>query len=437
MAWLERKDNGPYHLGFRFAGERYKPSLETTDKEEAEARRQRLEESIRLVKSGRLTLPDDADVSDFLLSDGKLNGKPRPKAKLQTLRQFKEAFLDSIPQGSLEENTLDGMDIHFTHLFRVFGKSRLLRTLTLEILQDYVDTRSKDDGLRGKKLSPATIKKELTTLRTLWNWAKNAEYFHRAFPSRGLRYPKSAEKPPFQTWAEITRKIEAYKISPEKQADLWECLFLTTVEIAELLADVKKVALQPCIYPMLVFAAHTGARRSEILRSQVDDVDLLGRTLTIREKKRVRGRCTTRAVPISPALYNVLEEWLANHPGIGSTFFLDECLPSSRKTRSEVEPLTPDEAQHHLKRSMGNTEKWSPIRGWHVFRHSFCSNCAAAGIDQRIINSWVGHQTEEMVKRYRHLIPNQQQEAIAKVFASPREVQRDSTALPFAGPACG
>ena len=143
-----------------------------------------------IVKSGRLILPDDANVSDFLLSDGKLDGKPRPKAKLQTLRQFKEAFLDSIPEGSLEENTLSGMEIHFTHLFRVLGKSRLLRSLTLENLQDYVDARSKDDGLRGKKLSPATIKKELTTLRTLWNWAKNAEYFHRAFPSRGLRYPK-------------------------------------------------------------------------------------------------------------------------------------------------------------------------------------------------------------------------------------------------------
>ena len=418
MAWLERKDNGPFHLGFRFAGERYKPSLETTDKEEAEARRQRLEENIRLVKNGRLLLPDDADVCEFLLSDGKLNGKPRPKAKLRTLRQFKDAFLQSIPEGSLEENTLAGMEIHFTHLFRVLGKSRPLHTLTLEDLQDYVDARSKDDGLRGKKLSPATIKKELTTLRTLWNWAKNADYFHRAFPSRGLRYPKTAEKPPFQTWAEIARKIKAYKLSPEKQADLWECLFLTTKETDELLADAKAVALQPCIYPMFVFAAHTGARRSEILRSEVDDIDLFGRTVTIREKKRVRGHYTTRTVPISLVLYAVLEEWLATHPGVGPTFFLKECLPGSKKIRSEVLPLTADEAQDHFNRTISNTEKWSPIRGWHVFRHSFCSNCAAAGIDQRIINSWVGHQTEEMVKRYRHLIPDQQQEAIAKVFVT-------------------
>jgi len=36
-----------------------------------------VEESIRLVELGRLEIPPDADVASFLLSDGKLNGKPR------------------------------------------------------------------------------------------------------------------------------------------------------------------------------------------------------------------------------------------------------------------------------------------------------------------------------------------------------------------------
>ena len=48
----------------------------------------------------------------------------------------------------------------------------------------------------------------------------------------------------------------------------------------------KKAAQHPFIYPMFVFAAHTGARRSEILRSQVDDFDFQSRTVQIREKKR-------------------------------------------------------------------------------------------------------------------------------------------------------
>jgi integrase len=56
---------------------------------------------------------------------------------------------------------------------------------------------------------------------------------------------------------------------------------------------------------------------------------------------------------------------------------------------------------------------------FHVFRHSFASNLAAAGIDQRIIDEWMGHSTEAMRKRYRHLFPDQRRKAIEAVFAEP------------------
>jgi hypothetical protein len=46
--------------------------------------------------------------------------------------------------------------------------------------------------------------------------------------------------------------------------------------------------------------------------------------------------------------------------------------------------------------------KWKVLRGYHVFRHSLASNLAREGIDQRTIDDLVGHQTEEMRKRYRH-----------------------------------
>lgn len=63
--------------------------------------------------------------------------------------------------------------------------------------------------------------------------------------------------------------------------------------------------------------------------------------------------------------------------------------------------------------------KWVRMRGFHVFRHSFASNLAAAGIDQRIIDEFMGHQTEAMRRRYRHLFPEQRRKAIESVFAKP------------------
>ena len=58
---------------------------------------------------------------------------------------------------------------------------------------------------------------------------------------------------------------------------------------------------------------------------------------------------------------------------------------------------------------------------------SFASNCAAQRVDQRTINAWMGHQTEEMVRRYRHLIPDQQHHAIRAVFGDSPIQQRDES----------
>jgi integrase len=60
--------------------------------------------------------------------------------------------------------------------------------------------------------------------------------------------------------------------------------------------------------------------------------------------------------------------------------------------------------------------KWEVVRAWQVLRHSFISACASRGVEQRLIDEWAGHTTEEMRRRYRHLYPSVQREAIASVF---------------------
>jgi integrase len=417
MAWLELRAGGLYHVGFRFDGQKFKKALHTRDVRTANARLHRVDENIRLIESGRLIIPDDADVASFLLSDGKLNGATpnSPKQKLRTLGQYAAAFLASIPDGSLEPHTVEGMVTHLKHLRRIIGSSRIFTELKLHDLQTYVDRRSKDPGIRGRDLSAATIKKEITTLRTLWNWARNGEYISRVLPLRGLRYPKMTDKPPFQTLAQIERRLAQVAHTEDEENELWSSLFLTTQEVHALLEHIRVTAQHGFIYPMFVFAAHTGARRSEILRSRLDDLDFGAGTITIHEKKRVRGRHTTRSVPMSPLLRQVLRDWIPAHPGGMQTFALSSAIDHSKRKGNAVLPITHDQAHDYFKRAVERS-KWEKARGWHVFRHSFCSNCAAAGIDQRIINAWVGHQTEEMVKRYRHLIPDQQQRAIADVF---------------------
>jgi integrase len=185
------------------------------------------------------------------------------------------------------------------------------------------------------------------------------------------------------------------------------------------LAYASKNAYQPFLHPMVAFAAYTGARRSELLRILIDDVDLDGGTALIREKKRVKGKRSTRRVPISPLLKVILQAWLKIHPG-GQFMFCQQsevCRSKKRGRGGSAAPvaLTRDEAHDHFQRLIKDS-KWDKMKGWHVLRHSFISICAADGVDQRMLQQWVGHLSEETHRRYLHLIPSKEQHAIANVF---------------------
>jgi integrase len=91
-----------------------------------------------------------------------------------------------------------------------------------------------------------------------------------------------------------------------------------------------------------------------------------------------------------------------------------------RRGEQPVAPLTIQEAYDHFKRTLADS-KWKVLKGWHVLRHSFISACATNGTDQRLLDEWCGHSTEQQRKRYRHLWPDMQRQAILKVFGQQGE----------------
>ena len=418
MATLEQR-NGGYRVVFRFGGKRFSRSVKTRNEKQANASLARLEDNLSLVERGTLAIPDGADVATFLLSDGRIAAKPKPVTAL-TLDKLFDEYFKSIPPDGLEQSTIAGMQIHARHLKRLLGARLPLNEVNLDKLQSYVDQRAKEKGLRGRKVSAATIKKEITTLKAVWTWAGRAGHVKTALPHQGLKLPILTTKPDFQTWQQIDRQIRRGGLTAAEVADLWDALFLTPDEIEQVLQHVKHQARQPFLFPMVAFAAHTGARRSEMIRSRIDDINLEAHTAVVREKKRVPGQRTTRRVPLSPFLTGVLRDWLNVHPGGQYAFCLGINVPHSKTERLEYQPLTPDEAHDHLKRTLAGSS-WEKLRGWHVFRHSFCSLCAARGVDQRLINAWVGHQTPEMMRRYQHLFPSDEQQAIELVFGNGKQ----------------
>lgn len=416
MASIEFRGNS-FRIVFRYAGEKFSRSLKTDNDQIANAALGRLVDNLRRLEQGLASVPEGADLCQFLLSDGRMHVREAHKPEqIRTLGGLLDKFWASIDSQRLEETTNHCIKIHIGHLKRELGNNRRLNTIGLPDLQSYVDKRATAQGIRKRTLSSTTIQKEIATLSMIWNWAVNHGHVDALLMKKGLRFPKTADKPPFQTISEIERKIARGDLTENEQADLWDAAFLTRSEIDDLLDVVKERALHPFLYPLFVFAAHTGARRSEMLRSRIEDLDFEGKRVFIRERKKHRGRHTLRSVPMSTLLHEVLQQWISNHPGGPFTFRLATYIPKSSKERFIAVPITDEESSHHFKTVLLGT-KWEKLRGWHVFRHSFCTNCAAKGLDQRMINSWVGHQTDEMVRRYRHLIPNQEQAAIVTVFA--------------------
>jgi integrase len=453
MAAIQER-NGSFRVLFRHNGKQYAftvGKVPQVTRKEAEATAGTVDLTLLRLNQRLLRIPPGVDLVTFVRHGGNVpvTATDQPVTRdAPTLASLRERYI-KVHEGSLERHTLRGIRQHFRHLARILGEGFPIRDLRLDDLQGYVDRRQQAEGRRGK-LNPATVRKEIVTLRTAWNWGVKTGIVAGRFPYDGLRYRKGDEKPPFQTRAEIERQLPG--LPPEQGRELWESLYLTLPEIGRLLGHLQERAAHPWVYPLVATAAHTGARKGELLRMQVGDVDFEAGVVTVRERKRVHGRRTTRRVPLSPMLAAVLKDWLAVHPGGPLLFAQAEEVPFSKKrsrttghrssakkdpasgrtvkrpsrmaerragirkrSRPGMLPLTEDEAHDHLKRTLAGSE-WAVVRGLHTLRHSFISACASKGIDQRLIDEWVGHQSEEQRRRYRHLYPSVQAEAIRAVF---------------------
>ena len=404
MASLELQRGG-WRIVFRYNGEKFQRTLETQDRGEAETQKARIEENLKLLRRGRLHYEPTDDLVTLLLSDGKLNANPAV-VKRVSLGDFFKRYQANRPPGK-EGNTTYTENIHIKHLLRVLGDRTQLTAIHGK-LQRYVNTRTGEKSRSGGTISHVTVKKELGTLTSIWNkWGVREKLVPGTLSLANLAYSKGREKPPFQTWEQVLRKTKG-----DGESELWESVFLTVKEIEELLEHVRTKPsvirehdrLFDFTYPMFAFAAYTGCRRSEMLRAMVEDVDLTAGQLTIREKKKDKSKETYRHVPIAASLRNVLSDWMRVHPG-GNVLFC----------RTAGEPFTAQMAVHHFRWALEGS-KWRVLRGWHAFRHSFISNLASRGIDQRVIMGLVGHLNPETTKRYSHLFPSSVQDAMRTVF---------------------
>ena len=407
MANLGQKD-GIYHIRFRFHGREYKKSLKIRDRSNAEAAKNLVELTIHRLMTSQIVVPVEVDVGDFILSGGTLLQPISPTGVLQapvvpSTKDLIEEYGES-QKNLLAESYHSSQVMHLRHLMRHLGD-------LADAPGNQIGHRDLDRYLKARLTHrhPNTAERERITLLQFYKWAVAQGYLD-ASPAAALAHIKGGiDRPPFRTIAEIARIIERGGLTEAQNLDLWECLFLMPEEIGRLLAVVRSNAREDVSYLLHAIPAYTGIRRGEMLRMRWLDVELDEGFLTARSRKQSRTKTeTVRRIDMHPELKSELLAWRERRPK-------GQYVISDAHT---LEPLTKDRANRCFWMPMNGTEwcldkkrHWYKV-GFHSYRHSFASNLAARGVDQRVIDEWMGHQTEAMRKRYRHLFPMTRRSAI-------------------------
>jgi integrase len=408
MASIQKRGK-TFSCVFYWRSKRQWLTLGAVTEKEADNKAAQIDYLLMRIKQGLVDLPAGIDIVEFVELDGKLPAEIPPKLSASvSLDVLRDKYLAAHVTAH-ESSSLLTTRIHFRHFAKSLGEQFPIAGLSLSELQKHIDRRA------TAQMAPATIRKEIHTLRAAWNWGRRTGLVTFEFPGSGLVYNKAKEKPPFQTRKDIERKIARGGLTDEEVGELWDSLYLLPVEVTELLAHVSQAARYPWIYPALCLIAHTGIRRSEVLRAQIDDVDFQAGAITVKEKKRVRGKLTTRRVPLSSHVTATLKKWIEAHPGGKHLFCRGTPIARSRTRRALGSAITRNEFHDHFCRTLAGS-KWQQVSGAHTLRHSFISALASAGVDQRVIDEFAGHSTEEQRRRYRHLFPDKLNAVIAGVF---------------------
>lgn len=164
MASLQER-NGSFRVMFSYRGKLHTFTFGKVPRVEAA----QVDYLLMRIKQKLVADPDGVGVVSFVEHDGNPTASaanptaghaPRKAATLGTLR---DRYLDTHANGTLEPDSLVTCRIHLAHLCRVLGEGLVLAELTTADLQGYVNRRA-------ATVKAVTVRKEVTTLRSAWNW---------------------------------------------------------------------------------------------------------------------------------------------------------------------------------------------------------------------------------------------------------------------------
>lgn len=386
-----------WRLHFSFSGKQYR-RFYITNEHTANILQNEVNHRVSLLKNGVLSLPADVAIADFVFATVRQEpAHELPMPTITTLHELIEEYQKlSAPPAKLK-STCKTEKIHLRHLKRFVERQHYanlqLKDITVGFFDHYKKYRYEQE------IRTDTVTKELGTYQVMFQMAVDHGYLTRNVVKDVKRDKSQVPSDRFRTHGEIQKLLRTGNYTDQETREIKRFQYLTVSELEQLI----DLARDHWVYPVLIAFAYTGMRCGEMVRLQWTDVDLKARTLYARSQKQSRQRQETiRSIPIHNRLLPVLVE------------------QKEKTSYSRWVFLGPDEKQlrpKNLNRALNSVLKGTDFEGigLHTFRHSIASNLAAKGAPQQIIDAILGHQTEAMRQRYRHLFPDNMNEALNRL----------------------
>ena len=323
----------------------------------------------RYHKSTRLTNQRAAENVESVLKTELIQGTHglRPREQPPLFEEYVKTFLRRIEM-PLAQNTIDLHNNSLKFLLKRF-KGKFLDQITKSMIEEYKSVRAKDfkRGSDAKTVSPATVNRELSTLKKILNMAVDD----------GL------------LWQSPARKVQPF---PEEIPDVHILSFEEELKYMALASEpLKSVA---------IIMLGQGMRPDEVFRMTYANLDFFNRTIFI-----VRGKTKNakRSLSMSKEVYELLKKRRQKHP--------NDCwvFPSKRKPGAHLGSVR--KAHDRVCGKLG-------LRGaidLYNLRHTFATRSILSGTDVTILQKILGHSEIGMTMRYVKIAEHYKVEAAAKL----------------------
>jgi len=288
-------------------------------------------------------------------------------------------------QRNVSANTIASYRDTFRLLF-TFAQARLGKppsALSLDDLDGSFISAFLADLEAKRSASVSTRNLRLTAIRSFFRFVSFEEPAHSALIQRVLAIPN-------------------------KRHDKRQVQFLTRSEIEAILAVPDRLTwLGRRDHALLLLAAQTGLRLSELIGLDRDDIHLEAGAHVRCVGKGRKERCT----PLASHARGVLHAWLREPARRGASALFPN-VHGSRLSADSVQALLAKHVRVAAKRCPSLASKRvSP----HVLRHSAAMELLQAGVDCSVIALWLGHESIETTQTYLHAHLALKEAALAKL----------------------